>query len=176
MTENKNPTNPTSDILPGPGIQGVPMRTIEDHELRGAVVLASSLLDLQDLVEELREERVAYAKLTDCLVQILKAFNDLYLELTDESEHRKFLSKAILRAERDVARTRLPTWFWRPEPGKSLDEMLTWRAKFLILRQKALPDDLWDLLKEFTEDYAKNPVSDEQLQGIIRSVQAGKEG
>jgi hypothetical protein len=176
MTENKNPTNPTSDILPGPGIQGVPMRTIEDHELRGAVVLACSLLDLQDLVEELREERVAYTRLTDCHVQTLKAFNDLYLELTGESERRKFLAKAILRAEREAARVRLPTWFWRPEPGKSLDEMLVWRAKFLILRQGVLPDDLWDLLKEFAEDYAKTPVSDEELEAVVRNARAGKEG
>lgn len=145
-------------------------RPISDDELRGAVVLECSLGELHEEIKALRVERQIQRDLNLALVETLKAFGDLFQEWTDESERRKFLYRSVLKAERQAARLRLPTWFWRPEPDKSLDDMLSWRAKFLIHRQKALLDDVWDLLKEFSTDYASQEPTDAQLAKIIEEA------
>ena len=151
--------------------ENLPSKAIpEGEDLHGCVVMTCSVLELQELVSELRDQRDAQANLINSQLEVLKAFSDLYLELTDESEQRQFLSKAILKAEREAARLRLPTWFWRPEKDKPLKDLLFWRARFLIHRQQAHLDDVWDLLREFVADYARADISDEELTAIIEQA------
>lgn len=146
-------------------------RHIQDDELTGAVVMECSLGELANEIEALRRERQIQKQLNVCLLETLKAFSELYLEFTEESERRQHLYKSLLKAEREAARLRLPTWFWRPEPDKSLEEMLLWRAKYLVDEWRALPDDLWDLLKEFVADYAHQEINDHDLARIIKQAQ-----
>lgn len=138
-------------------------------DLKGMTVLAASVLHLQELICELEDKLMGMHHLISAQTKILKAFGDLYEELTDESERRKFLSKAVLKAEREAARLRLPLWFWRPESELDLKIQVYRRAEFLIREQKSNLDDTFDLLREFVDDCARPeiPVTDEQIAGVI---------
>jgi hypothetical protein len=145
-------------------------RPITDEELRGAVVMECSLLELREHIEDLRQERAGLTKLSETLIPILKGFVDLYEELAGKTVERSFLDRAIRKAEREAARLRLPLWFWRPEPGVELKVQLYRRARFLLFEMRALNDDIFDLLREFVDDWARpeeHPVSDDQLAGVI---------
>lgn len=139
------------------------------EELRTMTVMAASVLHLDTLVTEIQAERSALRRLTLAQTEILKAFSDLYLELTDESERRKFLARTVMRAEREAARLRLPLWFWRPEPELELKVQLYRRARLLLHEQRVILDDTFDLLREFCDQYARPeiPVTDEQLSRVI---------
>lgn len=153
----------------------IPQRPVTDNELHGCTVLACSLLQAQEIIEELKALQDQQRRLFDTQICILKAFGDLYAELTDESERRRFLSRAILRAEREAARTLLPLWFWRPEQGLTTESLLKRRARFLIHEHKAHLDDVWDLLVEFGRETSADSISDEQLSDIIEAAHTAKE-
>jgi hypothetical protein len=143
------------------------VRPIADTELSGAVVLECSLGDLENTVEELRAELAVLGRIAHVMIETVKAYSDLFIELTDKTANRQFLAKWITRLERDEARLGLPIWFWRPETGLELKRQLYRRACFLLHEKKAQPDDAWELLREYVTDYAKAEVTDEQLKGVI---------
>ena len=116
-------------------------------DLKSMTVMAASVLHLDALVGEIQAERQALRRLTSALTEVLKAFSDLYQELTDESGQRKFLDRSIRKAEREAQRLRLPLWFWRPEHGLELRRQIFRRARFLLFDQKACLDDIFDLLR-----------------------------
>jgi hypothetical protein len=122
--------------------------SIPDDHLHGSVVLAGSLLYLEQVLDEIRQERQALARLVECQLQILKAFGDLYLEMNELKEHRQWLSKQIAMAERSAARLRLPAWFWRIDPTLDLQSQLTHRAKLMLQESRATLDDTWDVLTD----------------------------
>ncbi|MGD9506392.1 MAG: hypothetical protein AB7W37_15900 [Syntrophobacteraceae bacterium] len=148
-------------------------RTLAGAGLEPAVVCADSLLTIRELVEQLAGQLQAQQRIIDAQFQALKAFADLYTELTDETAHRAFLTKQIKRYEREAARLRLPLWFWRPEPRLELKKQLFRRAAFLLHEQGCGLDDCWDLLREYLNDYVRPEadVTDEQLAGVIGYAQ-----
>lgn len=149
-----------------------PVSRQELHELTGAVLAG---LDLPAVVQELKAEVQSLRNLVDVQIQILKAFGDLYLELTDKTAERRFVEHSILRAEREAARTRVPLWFWRPEPELTLKEQLVRRARFLRDEGYGL-DDAWDLIREYLSDWVKSEeeIPDERLSKLLGHV-FGKE-
>ncbi|HOI95026.1 MAG TPA: hypothetical protein PK250_10005 [Syntrophobacter fumaroxidans] len=146
-----------------------PTKPIEDSELPGVVVMALSVSQLGELVEELRTRLAVQDRVNDCLFRILKGFGDLYLELTDRAADRRHLDRAILKAEREAARLRLPLWFWRPEPGLTLTQQVERRVKLLKEDRKSL-DDAWDLCLEFQQDCAHECLPEEAYRQIIRAI------
>lgn len=144
----------------------IPVRPIADDEIMVTSVMACSILELQGAVEELRSEVRTLSAITKNMLETLKAFSDLYLELTDETEHRRFLERVNKKIEREAARTHLPLWFWRWEEGQDFKRQLLRRARFL-LAERYQPDDVWDLLQEFAREWAKQDLPDETLQKCI---------
>ncbi len=121
---------------------------IPDSHLNGAAVLACSLIDAAELVDDLQHLKAAYAKQIGALSLVLKAFCDLFLEITDHQSHRQWLAKQINLAEREAARMRLPSWVWRIDQAGDIRAQLSHRAAFLKEEAKAHPDDQWDTLCE----------------------------
>ena len=162
-------------IRPSVGIQHLPDSDLSPDkpelptDLKSMTVMAASVLHLDTLVQEIQAERLALRRLALAETEVLKAFSDLYLELTDESQRRQFLARTVKRAEREAQRLRLPLWFWRPEPEEKLKVQIYNRVHFLIYEQKACLDDVFDLIREFVDEYAKPeiPVTDEQISGVI---------
>jgi hypothetical protein len=140
---------------------------IQEQDLRGAVVMGACVTQLMISVEELRQVIVSTNKLLDEQVQILKAFSDLYIELTDETAERKWIRDRIERAERERARLRLPIWFWRPEEGKRLQAALVIRANWLH-EEGYLEDDIFDLLQEYVEHLGRARLPDKQIASIVK--------
>ena len=143
---------------------------IEEPDLPGAVVMASCVTQLQIAVEEFKSTLSATSRLIDEQFEVLKAFGDLYLELTDESAKRRWLDDRIKRAEREAARLRLPIWFWRPEKDAKLHHRLAHRARWMI-EQKYHEDDVWDMLREYVDHIGARQPSDKILNGIISFVE-----
>jgi hypothetical protein len=144
-------------------------------ELHEAVVSVLAAMDLEQTVKDLRDEVANLGRVIDCQLQTLKAFSDLFLELTDKTADRHFLDRCILKAERQATRTRLPLWFWRKEEGLTPEQMLKRRTEYLLGEYGAGIDDAWDLLREFV-DTMETPVSDEDLSRVIESVHVQPEG
>ena len=134
-------------IRPWVGIQHLPDSDLSPDkpelpaDLKNMTVMAASVLHLDTLVQEIQAELSALRRLTLAQTEVLKAFSDLYLELTDESGQRKFLSKSVMRAEREAQRLRLPLWYWRPEPELELKVQIFRRARFLMLASAILNHD-----------------------------------
>lgn len=143
-----------------------PVTRSELHELTGAVLAG---MDLPETIKELKAEVQSLRNLVDVQIQILKAFGDLYLELTDKTADRRFLERAILRAERMAARDRIPTWFWRAEEGLDLKAQLVRRAQYLRGEGYGV-DDAWDLLREYLSDWAHVEVDDERLSRLVGHI------
>lgn len=144
-------------------------KPIQEKELIGAAVMASSILKFEVLVEELRDRIAVQDRINASMWQVLKAHADLFTELTDEVNRRKWLQKSILKAEREATRLRLPLWFWRSEPGLTLVEQVTKRAKLLREDRKSI-DDAWDLCLEFQQDCVRECLPESEYRQIIRSV------
>lgn len=142
---------------------------ISDHDLAGTVVMACSVGALEETVEEIRALLRCHRHIAGELFQILKAFSDLYLELTDKAAERKWLDARIKAAEREAARLRLPIWFWRRDPDAGVRHMLKARAAWMI-EEHYLDDDTFDLLKEYLEHIGEERVTDRQIVGLIESV------
>lgn len=138
-----------------------------DGDVRTAAVMQCSVFDLEEAVDNLQRGLGLMRGLNQCSLQILKAFGDLYLELTEKSVERRFIEKTIRRVEREAARTRLPLWFWRPEPELDVEAQLARRARFLIEEAGLSVDDQWDLLREYVDDWAKADVSDDCITYTI---------
>jgi hypothetical protein len=131
---------------------------LSDTDLHGAAVLQISLMDAQGLIDELEGLRNAYAKQLGTLSLILKAFADLFSELTDETSHRKWLSTQMLRAERETVRLRIPAWFWRLDSDSDVSMQLKQRAAWMRGElPNATQDDLWDLLVDVLRYAGKEP-------------------
>jgi len=141
----------------------------EDHQLLLTAQMLLNVHELEELIEQQRSNNQAQARLLQAQIEVLKAYSDLFTEMIDEVQRRKWLQKSILRAEREAARLRLPLWFWRPEEGLELKVQLYRRARFLILQHKTSDHDTWDLLREYIEECARpeEPVTDEQLSTLI---------
>lgn len=142
-----------------------------DEELRETTREILAAFKHSDQAEEWANLLKVQRRQIGYLAQIIKAFSDLYLELTDKTADRQFLEGVALRAEREAARTRLPLWFWRPEIGVDLKEQLRRRVEYLI-SENYRADDVWDLCVEYTKDWAR-PADEEYsalLQGIIVEV------
>lgn len=143
-------------------------------DLRTAAVMQLSIFDLQEIAQELQHEVALMRQINQANIQVLKAFSDLYLELTEKTVERSFIEKTIKRVEREAARTRLPLWFWRPEPELDIKKQLARRARFLIDELQYCPDDTWDLLKEYITDYARVEVADESLKRMLEYLYSEK--
>lgn len=120
-----------------------------ETDLKIAAVAQITIMDAQNLVDELERLRMAYAKQISVLSIILKGFSDLFCEVTDHQSSRRWLSKQIERAEREANRQRIPAWFWRIDIEQSIHHQLTHRAKWLLSEFKEIhPDDLWANLSD----------------------------
>lgn len=146
-----------------------PVKPLSDQDLQGATVLASNVLDAQNLVSELADIRDGQAIHLRTLASVTKIFGELVQELSTEVSHRRHLDASIRRAEREAARLKIPLWFWRAEPGIDLKTQLFRRACCLIHDLSLGPDDTWDLMKEYLTDWAKpDPFpTDDQLVRLI---------
>ena len=133
-------------------------------------VLTVGLLQAEELVSDLQRLHDSLSALVHCQLEVLKAYGELHLELAGRTAERRFLAKQIVKAEREAARLKLPLFFWRPEPERTLASQLKWRAGYLIHRVEALPDDLWDILREFATDYAQAEIADADLAQIIKQA------
>ena len=121
----------------------------EPEDLRMAAVAQVTIMDARALLDELESIRLAYSKQLDALVLILKGFSDLFLELTDKTHRRKWLSKQIEKAEREANRQRIPAWFWRIDRELPVDDQLYRRARWLVQEKPGIHvDDVWDCLSD----------------------------
>jgi hypothetical protein len=146
-----------------------------NDDLTPATLCTCNRLEFQESVEDLKRMVSTQDKLIDCQFQILKAFSDLYLELTDRAEERKFIQKTLTRLEREAAVLRLPLWFWRPEPEIEFKRQLLRRARYLIA-EKVSVDDTWDLMKEFARDWAHQDLSDATLKKCLEYAKENPDG
>lgn len=122
---------------------------MNDTDLKLASVAHVTIMDAQNLVDDLDRLRLAYAKQLGVMSLILKGFSDLFTEVTDHQQHRRWLSKQIDRAEREAARQRIPAWFWRIDLEQSLHHQMSHRAKWLLSEFKDIhADDLWGNLAD----------------------------
>jgi hypothetical protein len=130
--------------------------------------MASCVTQLQLAVEEVKDLVDQANRLLDEQVQILKVYADLYMELTDKTAERSWISERIDRAERERARLRLPIWFWRPpDHGKKLQAALVVRATQLH-EDGYLEDDIFDLLKEYVAHLGLPALPDRQVASIVK--------
>jgi hypothetical protein len=143
---------------------------INDSDLRGCVAPTFVMLRMEELVERFESLLRVQAEQGRIFFEIHKAYSDLYLELTDHEEKRKWIDKTIKKAEREAARLKLDLWFWRPEKGLGFHDQLKKRAAHLKMHKYRI-DDIWDLLTEFAEDYAKVPVDNITLSQVIEGVE-----
>ena len=147
---------------------------LPDTHLDGAAVLACSLIELEELLSQFRDVQRVYGQLITAQLQVLKAFGDLYMELTDRSADRQFLQKSLLRAEREAARLRLPAWFWRIEKEAELEPQLKHRAT-VMLESSISIDDIWDCLCDVLR-YANLDPEDSLIRSAIKeAADAGTE-
>ncbi len=148
-------------------------RALDAADLRPAIVLSHAIFHLEDLVERMEQLIEAQGAIIRGQAQVLKVYHDAAAEILDEQQHRRFVSLEVRKAEREAARTKLPLWFWRPEPELELKVQLYRRAVYLIHECGYSIDDVWDLLREFLDDYAhpETDVTDEQLAGVIDYAQ-----
>jgi hypothetical protein len=107
-----------------------------------AAVMQCSVFDFQEAVEELNREVSLMRRINHSSLELLKAFSDLYLELSEKAAERECMERTLRRIEREAASTRLPLWFWRPEEGLGIKEQLLGRARFLIHDMKYGRDDV----------------------------------
>lgn len=140
-----------------------------NEELNIAALCTCNRMDFQEGIEDLQKIIASQNRIIDCQFQVLKAFSDLYLELTSKTAERQFIEKSILKAEREVARLRLPLWFWRPETENPFDSQLLKRARYLLQNDYCL-DDTWDLLREYALDWAHHEISDTKLKKCIANA------
>ena len=101
-------------------------------------------------------------------VERLKAYSTLAHELEDEKAYRAALSTMHRKAQRENNRTQLDLWFWRPEKGLDVEEMLLRRARYLIQEMRYVNNDVWDLLSEFVEDWLESEVDGDLMKRVIR--------
>lgn len=143
---------------------------INTDDLKLAAIAQVTVMDAQVLVDELSRLRQAYAKQLGSLSLIIKAFNDLFLEVTDKNQERKWLSKQIERAEREANRMCMPSWFWRIDRELPVDDQLYRRARWLINEKPGIHlDDLWDSLSDALV-YSGLTVDTEQLKTVVEVV------
>jgi hypothetical protein len=146
---------------------------MQDTDLKMAAVAQVTIMDAENLVDELERLRMAYAKQLGALSLILKAFSDLYSELTDKTADRKWLSNQINKAEREANRLQIPAWFWRIDKELPLDDQLYRRSKWLIREKPGIHvDDLWDSIAEALE-YAGIPLNVSELTRIVKRTMDG---
>jgi hypothetical protein len=139
---------------------------LPDSHLQGAVVAQITIMEAQELVDELGRLSNANAKQIEALNLILKDFSDLLIEATGHRSHLQWLSKQIFQAEREAAKLRLPAWIWRIDPDGDLPAQLGHRAAFLREEIKAHPDDQWDVLSEVLK-WAGLEVDEDLLRSAI---------
>ena len=120
-----------------------------------------------DLNDELSRSIHILNKQIGAIAQIIKGFSDLYVEMTDQTERRRWLERIVKKTERDAARTKLDLWFWRPEESLSVEKQVRKRAIHLTENKYSL-DDTWDLLCEFVTDYAHRDLNIEWLKEQIK--------
>jgi hypothetical protein len=141
---------------------------MQDTDLKMAAIAQVTIMDAQNLVDELERIRMAYAKQLGALSLILKAFGDLYCELTDKTADRKWLSNQINQAEREANRLQIPAWFWRIDKELPLDDQLYRRSKWLLQEKRGIHmDDLWDCMTDALE-YSGIPLNVPELTGIVK--------
>jgi uncharacterized protein YwgA len=145
-------------------------KKIKDSELEGCIAPTFVMLRMEELVNRFKDLLQVQAEQGRIFFEIHKAFSDLYLELTDHDEKRKWIEKTIKKAEREAARLKLDLWFWRPEKDLDFQDQLKKRAVYLKTHNYRI-DDIWDLLMEFAEDYAKVLVDDLTLSRVIEGVE-----
>jgi len=141
---------------------------ISGDQLRGAAVLAKSIIDAELASYELRDLILALRKAIDELWEIVKVQGDLLIELGEKAEERRWLAHRIRQAERESARLRVPIWFWRPpEAGVSIQEALAHRIQWMR-DEGYLVDDRFSLAREYFESIdASGAVSDEEIAQMI---------
>lgn len=147
---------------------------LPDTHLNGAAVLVCSLSEAQELVEQLRDLYRVQGQLMEAQLQVLKAFGDLYLELTDRSAERQFLQKSLLRAEREASRLRLPAWFWRIDKDAEIKPQLKHRAAVMLESSVGI-DDMWDCLCDVLR-YAGLEPEDSLIRSAIKGANDARTG
>ena len=136
-------------------------------DLKLAAVAQITIMDAQNLVDELEGLRMATARQLESLCMIVKAFGDLYTELTEKTADRKWFAKQILKAERESNRQQIPSWFWRLSKEISLDAQMMTRARWLIKEKPGIHlDDLWDTLVDALT-FSNIPIDSTELQRIV---------
>lgn len=143
------------------------MTTIDDINTTSLMMV--TVQDLQRAIEELQGQVQAIGMVAEAMTCSLKAFSDLYIELTSKAHERRFVEKAVLRAERLVARTKLPIWFWRNDPEVSIDTQLKTRIEYLNENKYSI-DDMWTLLNEFINEFTTVNVASKRLEALLESV------
>lgn len=142
----------------------------DEDDLKLAAIAQVTVMDAQVLVDELERLRMAYAKQLGALSLIIKAFNDLYLELTDKTSERKWLSKQIEKAELEANRMCMPSWFWRVDRELPVEDQLYRRARWLLKEKPGIHlDDLWDSLTDALT-YSGMAVDAEQLKAAVEGA------
>lgn len=142
----------------------------EETDLKMAAVAQVTIMDAQNLVDELERLRTAYAKQLGALSLILKAFGDLYLEVADHQKGRKWLMDQIIKAEREANRQRIPSWFWRIDKELPVDDQLYRRARWLVQEKPGIHvDDVWDCLSDAVI-FSNIPCDSDLIQKAVVGV------
>lgn len=169
----EEPFNQADSIGETLAAMGFPQSPITDEELYGAKVLATSVIELQIAVGDLRE-LVTRAKLelrhsARTLVGLTAHLQEVLKDLLENNTSLESSNRTLRRLERQSTHNQLPLWFWRPEGGLDLKQQILRRARYLIHEAKTGVDDTWDLLREFCDEWAQpaKPVKDDQLAEII---------
>jgi hypothetical protein len=149
------------------------LQTIElpDAQLRGAAVLARSVIDAELVADELKALLVGTRKAFLEHWEIIKVLGDFLLEFSEKKSERAWLDRRIKSAEREAARLRVPVWFWR-RPEGTVREALVTRAQWMR-EEGYLPDDIFDLLKEYLQHIDEDRVTDAQLVTLIERAKGG---
>jgi hypothetical protein len=133
-----------------------PTFPIPDSHLRGAAVLACSLIDHEETVSECRKERESLQQAIRELWCVVHRLADL---LTRQDTA---LQLAVAAKEHPVFKA--SEWFWQSEASDHA-KMLTRRARYLRAAKVGL-DDAYDLLKEFCES-ASLAIDEELLRDVL---------
>lgn len=149
------------------GLSAMKIVPIKQEDLPGTVVMATCVNELQLSLDEFKAALDGINRLIDEQIQILKAFADLYIELTNETANRAWIRDRIEKAERERSRLRVPIWFWRPEEGKRLQAALMMRAVWMH-ENDYLEDDIFDLLQEYLEHLGHQRLPDSKMASIVR--------
>lgn len=129
----------------------------------------SILCELKEFQLNMELQQHAMARL---MISVCGHLQELCQDILERNNELENSLKTFRRLEREAIKIQLPLWFWRFEKNKRLKPQLNQRARFLINQVKACDDDVFDLLREFIDDWVRpeEHISDDEIVGLMKSI------